>query len=217
MNNSWIEETLELIREMENDYSVISFRITALEEQRDELVKEQHELDERMIAAQVLIQAYKEKHNIKIIPSQFLDNSLVNKSYPQILIDMAREGGGYLSVIDTVDYLLHSGFSSDKRSIQSNVYSALRRLVENNRFKKIRPGEYRFLNGIVKDNKPSGLRQVVKGLKSEHPEMTRKDVYKYLINNRFDFKGKKPTSALNITWAYLGYSKEGRQQKLLNE
>ena len=44
--------------------------------------------------------------------------------------------------------------------------------------------------------------------------MTLKEVLDYLITSGFDFKGRKPTSAVNLTWGYLGYAKEGKQQPL---
>jgi len=79
----------------------------------------------------------------------------------------------------------------------------------------MKPGEYRYLNHANKDNgKPSGVRQAVKELKERNPQMTKKEVVNYLIKNGFDFKGKKPINAVNISWAYLGYSQEGKQQSL---
>jgi hypothetical protein len=207
MNNTWMQETLEILNEWEREHAILDDRISELENERAEI-------EDKIISAHALIQAYKQKHNIQGVPSLFVGKSLLNKSYPQILIDLAKEKGGYLSVMDAVDYLVHSNFG-DKRNIQANIYSALRRMVNNKQFKRMKPGEYRYLNSIVKDDKPSGLRQIVKDLKDKHPQMTKKEVYKYLIDNKFDFKGKRPMSALNITWAYLGYSKEGKQQSLL--
>jgi hypothetical protein len=68
---------------------------------------------------------------------------------------------------------------------------------------------------FLKENgRPSGIRQAVKELKDKNPQMTKKEVLNYVVKSGFDFKGKKPVNALNITWAYLGYSKEGKQQSL---
>lgn len=217
MNNSWIEETLELIREWENKHAELTARMNALEERIEELDEERDALDDRMMTAHALIQAYKEKHNLPVImnlPNVF-GKALANKSYPEILSEIAQRGGGYLKVTDAVEFILKSGFSNDKRAIQANVYSALGRMVRSNRFKRIKSGEYRYLNHVKNDSgRPSGIRQAVKELKEKNPQMTKNEALNYLIRNGFDFKGKRPSNAVNITWAYLGYSKEGKQQGL---
>jgi len=218
MNNSWIEETLALIGGWETEYNSLTARMEALEEKIEELDEERDNLDQKMVSAQALIQAYKEKHNISDIPYPLsvTNQSLANKSYPEILVEIAQRNRGYLKVTDAVRFILQSGFSNDKRAIQANIYSTLRRMVMNNRFKKMKPGEYRYLNHIKNDNgRPSGIRQAVKELKEKNPQMTKNEVLSYLIKNGFDFKGKRPTNAVNITWAYLGYSQEGKQQNLL--
>lgn len=45
--------------------------------------------------------------------------------------------------------------------------------------------------------------------------MTKEQVLEYLIGTNFDFKGKEPVRALNMTWAYLRYSNEDKRQGLL--
>ena len=52
--------------------------------------------------------------------------------------------------------------------------------------------------------------------KSKEAQMTKKEVLNYLVKSGFDFKGKRPASAVNITWAYLEYSLEGKQPSLLH-
>lgn len=42
----------------------------------------------------------------------------------------------------------------------------------------------------------------------------KKEMLKYLLGTRFDFKGKRPMNPINMAWAYLGYSQEGKQQSL---
>lgn len=217
MNNSWLEETLEIIRDWEKEHDNLNMKIDELTEKIEELEYEQNEIEEKIMTAQALIQAYKEKYNISFIQNlaNVPVNSWANKSYPEILIEIAQRSGGYLKVNNAVEFILQSGFSNDKRAIQANVYSTLGRMVQSNRFKKMRPGEYRFLNGTKKsDGKPSGIRQAVKELKDKNPQMTKNEVLNHLIKSGFDFKGKRPANAVNITWAYLGYSQEGKQQSL---
>jgi hypothetical protein len=102
----------------------------------------------------------------------------------------------------------------------SNIYAAIKRDNEKT-FQKIKNGEYRLITQdtqIIKQEEPkkkrsgktSGLRVVVKHLKSEHPEWSKNDVLKYLKKIEFDFKGRNPNKAVNITWAHLGFSKEGK-------
>ena len=131
-----------------------------------------------------------------------------------MLVEIAERVGGYLKVSEAVDFMLQSGVSDDRRTIQANIYSALRR---GNRFKKMKPGEYRFLNHIRKedDGKPSGVRQAVKEVKERNPQWTKREVLNHLLKTGFDFKGKKPANAVNITWAYLGYAEDGKQPSLL--
>jgi len=85
-------------------------------------------------------------------------------------------------------------------------------------FVKRARGQYWYTgNGQDKDSsKPSGLRNAVKAIKDLNPQMTKQEVLNTLTRAGFDFKGKRPTQAINITWAYLGYSKEGKQQSFLS-
>lgn len=61
--------------------------------------------------------------------------------------------------------------------------------------------------------KPGGLRQVVKELKDKNPRMTKEEVLGYLNRKKFDFKGKNPQAAVNVTWAFLGYAKAEKEAK----
>ena len=215
MNDLWIRETLELISDWEKEHQNLSAKIEALEEKIEELDEERGHLEEKMITAQALIQAYKEKHNIAVFSSlSNISNVLANKSYPEMLVEIAEKAGGYLRVSEAVDFMLHSRVSDDRRAIQANIYSALRR---SNRFKKMKPGEYRFVNHIRKedDGKPSGVRQAVKEVKGKNPQWTKREVLNHLLKTGFDFKGKKPANAVNMSWAYLGYAEDGKQPTLI--
>jgi len=207
MNHSWVKETMELLEDWES-------RRQSLQDKIEQLQNELMDLEGSIATGHALIRAYMEKHNIS--PQSFGDVSisyLTNRSYPEMLVEIAQRRQGYLKVADAVDVLFRANVGTDRRAIQANVYSALRRLK--NRFAKMARGEYRYINHIKKDDsKSSGLRQAVKELKEKNPQMTKKEVLNHLIKSGFDFKGKKPVNALNITWAYLGYSKEGKQQSL---
>ncbi len=122
--------------------------------------------------------------------------------------------GGILNISDTTDILFESNIGADKKQIRHNIDTALARNREH--FIRIGRGQYRFTNHVQdnKRKKGTGLRLAIKDIKTKNPQMTVKEVLNFLIASGFDFQGKKPTSAVNITWAYLGYSKEGKQQAL---
>jgi hypothetical protein len=209
MNDTWIKETMELIEDLQIQKDNLESKLGSI---REEIL----ELNQQILVAESLIQTYRAKHNIvltvweDIKPGYFGD-----KTYPQILIEIAQKSGGYLKVIDAVEAMLEAEVSKDKRQIQANVYSTLQK--KSKRFMRIKPGEYRLVNGLqaTKVIQSSGLRETVKALKEKNPQMTRDEVLNTLKTQGFDFKGKRPANAVNITWAYLGYSKEGKQQSLL--
>jgi len=215
MNNLWIQETLDLVHELEKERDNLFSKCEELKKKMSEIEVQTETIEEKINNAYALIQTYKDKHNIQISHNLLSESSnFANKSYRELIIEVAQKNGGYLKVNNTVEFLYQINFSNDKRAIQANIYSVLNR--NKNSFKKIKPGEYRLLTNIHKEseNEPSGIRKSIKELKEKNPQMTKNEVLNYLIKNRFDFKGKRPAKAVNITWAFLGYSKEGKQQLL---
>jgi len=207
MNDSWIRETMELLEDWETEKANLELRVDELGEQIDELAI-------RIAATHALIQAYIKKHDITSLPWEHVPPGyFANKSYPEMLVEIAQKRQGYLKVADAVEIMLDANVDGDRRAIQANIYSALRRMRK--RFSKIAPGEYRHINHARKqsDGKPSGLRQAVKELKEKNPWMTKKEVLRALLRSGFDFKGKKPGNAVNMAWVYLGYDKEEKQSK----
>lgn len=207
-SNAWMTETTELLEGWQRRKDAVEDRIAELE---DELA----ELGDNIASGYALMRAYIEKHNVTLTSTEEIQSGyFANKSYPDILVEIAQQNQGYLKVADAVEIMLRAHVATDRRAIQANVYSALRR--KKKQFIKMAPGEYRYVNHARKDaGKPSGLRQAVKELKEKNPQMTKNEVLNYLFESGFDFKGKKPMNAVNITWAYLGYSKEGKQPSLL--
>lgn len=213
MNESWIKETMELINDLEK-------RRNEIEGDLSSLMNEKDELEQQIIAAEYLIRLYRNKHKELAIPlDDVRPGYFGSKTYPEILIDIATKSNNFLKVADAVEIMLCANVGKDKRSIQANTYSALGRMKQH--FSKIRNGEYRYTNGIQKTpmqrgtkfvRTKSGVQQAVKELKDRNPQMTNKEVLNHLLRTGFDFKGKKPSSAVNIVWAKLGYSKEGKQQ-----
>jgi hypothetical protein len=207
MKDSWLKETMELLRVLEEQRTDMENKIEDLEV---ELVG----LNDRIAAGHALMQTYIEKYNLEPLPLDNIDlHYLTTMSYPDMLIEIAKIRQGYLKVTDAVEILLKANVNRDKRAIQANLYSALRRLKQ--KFAKIAPGEYRYINHVKKeDSKPSGVRQVIKELKERNPKMTKNDVLNHLIRTSFDFKGKQPKRAVHMAWISLGYHKEEKQPKM---
>jgi len=208
MSEQWVKETMELLEDWEQRGDFIRDKI-------GELDAELASLEQSIIGGHELLAAYMAKHNVAPLTSRNIKtDNLASKSYPEMLITIAQERQGYLRVADAVDILLRLNVGKDKMSIQNNIYSALNRMSK--QFTKIAPGQYRYTNHRQERAKvkPSGVRQAVKELKEKNPQMTKKEVVNHLLRTGFDFKGKRPMSAVNITWAYLGYSEEGKTNTL---
>jgi len=213
MTIEWIKETTELIEELEK-------RKQDLDEKIQQLVSESDDLQTQIIAGHELIKVYMTKHNVESITPENYKLS-ADKSYPKALIDIAQSSNGILNISDAINILVKANVGGNRETIQHNVYNAMRRL--RGHFVQIQRGQYRFTNHIqdnvkkkqkVKRKEPSGVREAVKEIKTQNPLWTLQEVLSYLKKNNFDFKGKKPSSAVNMAWVNLGYSKEGKQQAL---
>ena len=206
MENLWLKETMELLSDLQNQRTALDDKIEALHE-------ELFELDDRIAAGHSLVRAYIEKHNLAPLPLDIEPSYLASMSYPEMLVEIAKAREGYLKVTDAVEILIRANVGRDKRSIQANVYSALRR--EKQKFVRIAPGEYQYVNHVKKKStERSGVRQAVKELKKMNPKMTKRDVLNRLTQIGFDFKGRQAERAINMAWVSLGYPKEENQTKL---
>jgi len=216
MNESWITETMELIGDLEK-------QLIKIEGELSGLFQEKEELEQQIMTADNLIRLYRNKHKVLPTPLQDIHSGYFgNKTYPEMLREIATKSGGYFKVLDATEIMLQADVSKDKRAIQANIYAALHRLKDH--FIKVKRGEYRYSNGVPKQKtrqeiqqssrSHSGVQVVVKNLKDKNPQMTKKEVLSRLLETGFDFKGKMPVSAVNIVWAKLGYHKEDKQQSL---
>ena len=120
MNESWIKETMALLDDWEKEKS-------NLEDKLEEMEGQIFELDDKITGGQALVQAYIDKHNITPLLEDVPLGHYANMSYPEMLVEIAQSRQGYLKVADAVDILLKANIGSDRRSIQANIYSALRR------------------------------------------------------------------------------------------
>lgn len=206
MNESWLQETMNLIQDWEREMAVLENRI-------EELAEEIDKLEPKIQAGYDFVQAYKSKHNVSSIPSDTIQSGhFGDKTYPQMLTDIALQSHGHFRVIDVVDILLKANVSSDKRQIQANIYSTLKRLKK--KFIKVSPGEYRYANHEIKEQ-GIGLREAIMELRQNNPSLTKKEAQQVLMKRGFDFKGKKPGNAVNMVWVYLDTHMYARQPSLL--
>ncbi|MBI2852843.1 MAG: hypothetical protein HYX84_07065 [Chloroflexi bacterium] len=164
-------------------------------------------------------------------PSNIKPGSISNKSYPEMLIEIARQSqdnNRIWTVEAMTDIISEVNIGVDRETVRHNVDNTLSRLHKLGRhFVRIDRGQYRYTNHVqpekVRETKKtsvkrirerSGVRDAVKALKDKNPQMSKKDVLNHLLESGFDFQGKRPASAVNFSWGYWGYSKEGKQQPL---
>lgn len=171
------------------------------------------DLEQRIATGHEMVNNYIKKHNIvSTMPDNINVRNLASKSYPDMLIEIAKQSDGILNKADVVNILLQANVGT-KKQIQHNLDTALSRLRDH--FKRIGRGQYQFTNHLPrKRGERSGLREALMNLKQKNPQITAKEALEHLIASGFDFKGKRATSAVNLTWGYLGYSKENKQQPL---
>ena len=142
MSDTWVKETLELIEELQRQKD-------KLESQVEFTILEIEELQKKITGAQALIPLYRNKHNIISVPTlEVKQGYFSNKSYPDMLTEIAIKLGGYFKVLDVVEIMHRAGVNEDKRQIQSNIYAVLNRKKEN--FIRVKEGEYRYTNGSPK-------------------------------------------------------------------
>lgn len=212
--------SIDFIKEMTEQIGDLEKKMQEVEDKLQQLANERDQLEARIIAGHDYIRDCMTRHDISSVTPENL-KIRGNKSYPEMLIEIAQNSNGILNVSDAVEVLLKGNVGLNKKAIQHNVYNAIAR----GHFVKIKRGQYRFTNHVEiktrkkqggKKKERSGVQKAIKELKDKNPQLTKKEVLNHLLTTGFDFKGRKPTNAVNIIWAKLGYSKEGKQQPLLD-
>ena len=207
-NQEWIKATSDLLTDLEQEREALRSKYMQIE---NELM----DLEHRIMSGHDLIRDYMNKHNIEsITPTNIRIGSLANKSYPDMLIEIAKQSNDILNVSDAINILFNNKIGVDKKAIAHNVYGAISRLKAH--FTKIGRGKYRFTNHLEtvvseKRRVKTGVKQAVKNLKEQNPYMTVQDVISRLKQDGFDFKGKKPSQSVTMAWVALGYSRVGKQ------
>ena len=216
---TWEEELLTHIREARD-------KQTQAQEAIKQVENEVKYWDEYATTLEKAMQLYREKQGIKISGRQTLDaERLRTQSTWANLVDIISANNGLLVVTEATTVLVDAGAFRDREHARNVIYASLyshKRDIE-----RVRQGIYKLRNDIKekptnkqslnlqKQRGNSGICQVVKELKEANPQITKKEVLSHLLEIGFDFKGKSPAQAVNISWVRCGYSKGGKQQALL--
>lgn len=137
-NGVWINETIQLIQDLHS-------KKIKLETKLKDIKQELEELNKIIDGAEKLVSLYREKYGISTQIHDIKPDEFKDKTYSEILDEMARKNEGYLKITDVVSILVKSGKSGgDKRAIQANIYGTLKRIMKG-RFVKLKPGQYRLI------------------------------------------------------------------------
>jgi len=142
-------------------------------------------------------------------------NDTQGKSLREILTLIASRNNGLLVAKQGIKLMKEAKLFSNPNHAESIVYSILGRSPKY--FVKVSPGIYSLqrIEGVKRKTRGgSGLKQKIKELKEMNPQMTKTQVKSYLIQQDFDFQGKRPGNAVNMAWVSLGYHKEEKQPKM---
>lgn len=203
--NSWEVQTKELLNRIEKE-----IRNTQID-----MEKRIAKLYEEAEALQKALQIYRERMGMSQDSQTPLSvNDIRGKSLRQILTLIASRNNGLLVAKQAIKLMKEANLFSNPNHADSIVYSILGRSPKY--FVKVSPGVY-SLHHIGKVERKtrggSGLKQKIKELKEMNPHMTKTQVKNYLIQQGFDFQGKRPGNAVHMAWISLGYPKDEKQPK----
>ena len=207
--SSWEAQTRELLSRIERE----------MQEIQADTEKHMAILQEKRWGILQALEAYSEfmGSGESKLPQLLRPGDIKDKSHREILRLIAERNDGRLLAKNAIKLMKESNIFGDSPNADSIVYAVLNRSPE---FVKLGRGIYR-LNGTqgkkkpkISRHRPSGLKQAIKKLKKNNPEMTKREVKNYLTRHGFDFQGKNPGQAVHMAWVNLGYAKEGKQQSL---
>jgi hypothetical protein len=203
--SAWEAQTKELIARIEHE----------IEEIQAETTKKMAILKKKKSALEESLLTYREMMYLADRPASrvLMAEDIRDKSQKEILSLIASRNSGLLIANQAVKLMREAGVFGNPDNASSAVYSVLKRAKE---FERVGQGVYKLRDWadtamipptkVKRTRTVSGVRQAVKELKEKYPEMTKEEVLNTLIKNGFDFKGKKPANAVNLAWAFIGYS-----------
>ncbi len=142
-------------------------------------------------------------------------NDTQGKSLREILTLIASRSNGLLVAKQAIKLMKEAELFSNPNHADSIVYSILGRSPKF--FVKVSPGVYslKHIERVKRKTRGgSGLKQKVKELKEMNPQMTKTQMKNYLIQQGFDFQGKRPGNAVHMAWISLGYPDKEKQSKV---
>ncbi len=169
-------------------------------------------LQQRKWALEEALRAYQEMMGSGLNRELYSLNErdIRGRSYREILCLIASHSNGLLIARQAIRLMKDANVFGNPLNADSVVYSILNRSQE---FIRVGKGVYKLKAGsgksklLTRKNGGAGaLKQAIQELKRKNPQMTKAEVLSTLIKKGFDFKGKRPGSAVNIVWVKLGFN-----------
>jgi hypothetical protein len=179
---------------------------------------EANRLEEYIKTLERVLELDKQQSSITLYDDKSLnlDNLLKQSTWQNLRAIMALNNG-LLVVIEAVDFLIHAKVFSDRDHARNVIYSTLH--AHKKDLEWVRKGVYRLKKPSERTRKrtrskatPSLKRAILEIIKA-NPTFTKADVTRALVKNGFNFKGKNPGKAVNLTWLNMGYGKREPAQE----
>ena len=171
-------------------------------------------LQQRKWALEEALRAYQEMMGSELTQERYsLDQrDIIGRSYREILNLIALRNNSLLIARQAIRLMKEANVFGNPSNADSVVYSILNRSQE---FVRVGKGVYKLnANGgktelmAKKDGRVGALQRAIQELREKNPQMTKTEVLSTLIKKGFDFKGKRPSSAVNMVWVKLGFFRE---------
>jgi hypothetical protein len=181
---------------------------------------EANRFEEYIKTLEKVLELDKQQSSITLYDHKSLNpDSLLKQSTWQNLRAIMGLNNGLLVVIEAVDFLIHAKVFSDRDHARNVIYSTLH--AHKKDLEWVRKGVYRLKKPGEKTHRrmeakvtPS-LKHAILEIKRANPNFTKKDVTRTLVKSGFNFKGKNPGRAVNLTWINMGYAKKEQPQQAL--
>jgi hypothetical protein len=132
---------------------------------------------------------------------------------------------GTIKIREAKRVMLNAGLIANPKNADRIIYALINK---SSRFEKESPGKYKLvfsghlakskrtrkgLKTSRKQKEVSGVLEAIKALKEANPSLTKAEALSALTRQGFDFKGRRPGNAVNMSWMSLGYTKQEAQRK----
>lgn len=202
---AWEAQTKELFGRVEQE----------IKELQADTEKRLATLQQRKWALEEALRAYQEMMGSDLTQERYsLDQrDIIGRSYREILNLIASRNNGLLIARQAIRLMKEAIVFGNPSNADSVVYSILNRSQE---FIRVGKGVYKLnanggkneLTAKKKDGSAGALQRAIQELREKNPQMTKTEVLSTLIKKGFDFKGKRPSSAVNMVWVKLGFAKQ---------